>query len=189
MDVDLTHLDDTLLLQHIRQGGREAFAVLVNRYADRFYRIAYRLVSSKDDAEDIVQEAFLKLWRRPKLWDPSKGAKFNTWFYKVVINLCVDHQRKKRPLGLPQDMEMADGNPGHDVLLDDHQRQSLLDRFISDLPDRQRQALALCFYEGVSNHEAADMMGVTLKALQSSIMRAKTTLKKKVKLYFGGGSI
>ncbi len=188
MHVDPTDLDDSLLLQQIRQGGHEAFAVLVNRYADRCYRIAYRLVSSKDDAEDIVQEAFLKLWRRPKLWDPCKGAKFTTWFYRVVINLCVDHQRKKRPLGFLEDMEFADGNPGHDALLDNHQRQSLLERFISDLPDRQRQALALCFYEGVSNHDAADMMGVTLKALQSSIMRAKMTLKKKVKLYLGGGS-
>lgn len=189
MDVDITHLDDALLLQQIRRGGREAFAVLVNRYANKCYRIAYRLVDNKDDAEDIVQEAFLRLWNRPKLWNPCKGAKFTTWFYKVVINLCVDHQRKKRPLGLTEEMEFADGNPGHEALLENHQRRSLLERFISDLPDRQRQALALCFYEGVSNHEAADMMDVTVKALQSSLMRAKMTLKKKVKQYFDGGSI
>ncbi|OPL15361.1 MAG: hypothetical protein AVO38_10855 [delta proteobacterium ML8_D] len=189
MYVDPTHLDDALLLQRIRHGGHEAFAVLVNRYTDRCYRIAYRLVFDKDDAEDIVQEAFLKLWHRPKLWDPSKGAKFSTWFYKVVVNLCVDYHRKKRPLGLLEEMDFADGNPGHDVLLDNHRRQFLLERFISDLPERQRQALALCFYEGMSNHEAADILGVTIKALQSSIMRAKMTLKKKVKQYFAGGSI
>ena len=189
MDVDLIHFDDALLLQHIRRGGHEAFAILVNRHTNRCYRIAYRLVSNKDDAEDIVQEAFLKLWHKPKLWDPCKGAKFTTWFHKVVINLCVDHMRKKKPLGLQEDMEFADENPGQDALLDNNQRQSLLERFINELPDQQRQALALCFYEGLSNHEAADIVGVTVKALQSSIMRAKTTLKKKVKLYLGGGSV
>ena len=96
MDAKLLHLDDETLVCRIQEGSHEAFTILVNRHSNRFYSIAYRLVSSKGDAEDIVQEAFLKLWNRPNLWDPGKGAKFTTWSYRVVINLSLDHRKKKK---------------------------------------------------------------------------------------------
>jgi len=187
MDVKLLHLDDESLICRIQEGSHEAFAALVNRHSNRFYRIAYRFVSSKDDAEDIVQETFLKLWDRPNLWDPGKGAKFTTWFYRVVINLCFDHRKKKKLMNLPEGIEFTDGNPGPEVLFDAHQKQADLERFIRELPERQQLAVNLCFYEGLSNNEAAQIMGVKVKALQSLVMRAKTTLKYKVKRYVGGG--
>jgi len=188
MDVELLHLDDEALICQVQEGNHEAFVALVNRLSNQFYRIAYRLVSSKDDAEDIVQEAFLKLWGRPNLWNPGKGAKFTTWFYRVVINLCLDHRKKKRMTHLPEDIEFKDENPGPDVLFDEQQKQAVLEQWIQDLPGKQQLALNLCFYEGVSNHEAAQIIGVNLKALQSLVMRAKTTLKNKVKQYLDGGS-
>jgi RNA polymerase sigma-70 factor (ECF subfamily) len=184
---NLSHLDDESLIRQIQTGSRDAFAALVNRHSNRFYRIAYRLVSHKEDAEDIVQEAFLKLWYRPELWNPSKRAKFTTWFYKVVINLCLDHKRKKKPLDLPEGIEFVDANPGQEALLDAYQRQFMLERFIHELPERQQLAINLCFYEGLSNNEAAEIIGIKLKALQSLIMRAKTALKDKVKPYLRGG--
>lgn len=187
MDIKLLHLDDESLISQIQEGNQVAFATLVNRHSNRFYRIAYRLVSSKDDAEDIVQDAFLKLWNRPNLWDPSKGTKFTTWFYRVVINLCLDHRKKKKLVNLSEGIELADEKPGADVLLDVHQKQALLERLICELPERQQLAINLCFYEGLSNNEAAQIIGVRVKALQSLIMRAKTTLKYKVKRYLGGG--
>lgn len=187
IDIKLSHPNDESLIYQIQEGSHEAFAALVDRHSNRFYRIAYRLVSSKDDAEDIVQEAFLKLWSRPNLWDPDKRAKFTTWFYRVVINLCFDHRKKKRLINLPEDIEFADENPGSDVLFDVHQKQAVLERFIHELPERQQVAVNLCFYEGLSNNEAAQIIGVKLKALQSLVMRAKTTLKHKVKRYFAGG--
>jgi len=188
MNVKLLHPDDESLIRRIQEGSHEAFAALVDRHSNRFYRIAYRLVSSKDDAEDIVQEAFLKLWDRPNLWDPGKRAKFTTWFYRIVINLCLDHCKKKKLINLPENMAFADENPEPDVLLDGHQKQVVLERLIQDLPERQRLAVNLCFYEGLSNNEAAQIIGVKVKALQSLIMRAKMTLKHNVRRYFGGGS-
>jgi RNA polymerase sigma-70 factor (ECF subfamily) len=134
-----------------------------------------------------VLEAFFKLWYRPELWNPSKRAKFTTWFYKVVINLCLDHKRKKKPLDLPEGIEFVDANPGQEALLDAYQRQFMLERFIHELPERQQLAINLCFYEGLSNNEAAEIIGIKLKALQSLIMRAKTALKDKVKPYLRGG--
>lgn len=188
MDVKLLHLDDESLICRIQEGSHEAFAELVDRHSNRFYRIAYRLVSSKNDAEDIVQEAFLKLWDRPNLWDPGKRAKFTTWFYRVVINLCLDHRKKKKLINLPENIEFADENPGPDVLFDVHHKQAVLERLLNDLPERQQLAVNLCFYEGLSNIEAAQIIGVKVKALQSLIMRAKTTLKYNVQRYLDGGS-
>ena len=187
MDAELLHLDDESLILQIQKGSHEAFAMLVDRHTNRFYRIAYRLVSRRDDAEDIVQDAFLKLWNRPNLWDPGKGAKFTTWFYRVVINQCFDHRRKKKLINLSEDIEFADENPGPDVLFDVNQKQALLEQLIYELPERQQLAINLCFYEGLSNNEAAQIIGVKVKALQSLVMRAKTTLKYKVKPYLGGG--
>lgn len=189
MDKGFSHLDDESLIRQIQQGSHEAFAAMVNRYSSRFYRIAYRLVFNKSDAEDMVQEAFLRLWAKPQLWNPGKQAKFTTWFYKVVINLCLDLNKKKKPLDLPEDIELADRRPGQDALLGIHQEEALVDGFIKGLPERQQLALNLCFYEGLSNKEAAEILGIKVKALQSLIMRAKTTLKEKVKPYLGGGSI
>jgi RNA polymerase sigma-70 factor, ECF subfamily len=188
MDTKLLNLDDESLICQIQEGSHEAFAIIINRHSNRFYRIAYRFVSSKDDAEDIVQEAFLKLWNRPNLWNPGKGAKFTTWFYRVVINLCFDHRKRKKLIKLSEDIEFADENPGPDVLYDVHQKQALLERLIHELPKRQQLAVNLCFYEGVSNNEAAQIIGVKVKALQSLVMRAKTTLKHNVKRYLAGGS-
>jgi len=188
LDEKLLHLDDESLICQIQKGSHEAFATLVNRHSNRFYRIAYRLVFSKDDAEDIVQEAFLKLWNRPNLWDPGKRAKFTTWFYRVVINLGLDLRKKKKLINLPEALESPDENSGADVLFDMHQKQALLEQFIHELPERQQLAVNLCFYEGLSNREAARIIGVKVKALQSLVMRAKTTLKHNVKQYLGGGS-
>ena len=187
MDIKLLHPDDESLICRIQEGSHEAFAALVDRHSNRFYRIAYRLVSSRDDAEDIVQEAFLKLWDRPNLWDPGKRTKFTTWFYRVVVNLCLDLRKKKKLINLPEDIAFADENPGPDVLFDMHQKQAVLERFIHELPERQQLAVNLCFYEGLSNKEAAQIMGVKVKALQSLVMRAKTTLRSNVKRYLDRG--
>ncbi len=183
MDTNFSQRDDESLIHQIQEGNHEAFAALVNRHSKRFYSIAYRIVFNREDAEDIVQEAFLKLWNGPGLWNQSKGAKFTTWFYRIVTNLCLDHNKKKKPLTLSEDLHLTDKNPGQEVLSNEKQKQGLLERFIKELPERQQLALNLCFYEGLSNKEAAKIMDMKVKALQSLIMRAKMTLKEKVKQY------
>jgi len=182
-------LDDEALLRQIQGGNQEAFAALVDRHARRFYSSAYRLLFSKNDAEDIVQQAFLNLWERRQSWDQNKGAKFTTWFYRVIVNLCLDHNRKKKPMPLSKNMEPIDKHDGPDILLDEKQKQAILDLFIKELPERQQLALTLCFYEGISNQEAAEIIGIKVKALQSLIMRAKTTLKERLNHRSDSGSM
>jgi RNA polymerase sigma-70 factor (ECF subfamily) len=182
-DTEFSQLTDELLLRPIKKENHEAFTVLVKRHSTRFYRIAYRFVYNKEDAEDIVQEAFIRLWEKPEIWDENKKAQFTTWFYKIVINLCFDHKKKKEQESLPEDLQLADKQPGLDVVMTQEQKQMLMNKFIRQLPKSQQTALNLCFYEGVSNKEAAEIMGLKIKALQSLIMRAKTNLKKKISHY------
>ncbi len=178
---DHTHLDDEGLLKHIRTGDHDAFSELVTRHSKKYYNVAYRFLGQKQDAEDIVQDAFLKLWERPEIWNPGKQAKFTTWFYRVVVNMSLDYNKKFTPSPLPDNSEIADNQPMQDDLLDRERKDELLETYIAQLPQRQKTALNLCFYEGVSNKEAAQIIGVNIKALQSLIMRAKSTLKVRFK--------
>ncbi len=175
--------DDHELLTLIQDGSHNAFAVLVQRYTERFYRLAYRYVQNKETAEDIVQDAFLKLWESPGRWQPERNSKFTTWFYRVVVNLCLDWQKKKHPLPLDDKVSEPEGEAALDMAAIQRQEQRVLEQEIATLPERQRMAVNLCFGEGLSNQEAAEIIGVRLKALQSLIMRAKATLKERMQAY------
>ena len=175
--------EDHELLALIQDGNGQAFAVLVERHTARFYRLAYRYVQNKEAAEDIVQDAFLKLWEDPALWHPQRNSKFTTWFYRIVVNLCLDLRKKKRPEALDNDTLLMDDRQPADEMMMRAQEQKMLEKAIAALPERQRTALNLCFDGGLTNQEAAEVMGLNLKALQSLIMRAKTTLKERMKTY------
>ncbi len=175
--------DDHELLALVQQGSHPAFAELVQRHTDRYYRLAFRYLQNKAAAEDVVQDAFLKLWEAPEKWRADRNTKFTTWFYRVVINLCLDWQKKRRPAELSDDMPLIDERDTADQAMLHAERQRVLEKAIAALPERQRMALNLCFDEGLSNQEAAEIMAVNLKALQSLIMRAKTTLRERLKSY------
>lgn len=178
------NLDDAALLKSIGQGSHHAFAALVQRHNERFYRLAYRYMANREMAEDIVQDAFLKLWETPDKWSADKGAQFTTWFYRIVVNLCLDHKKKKREL-LDEDatFKAVDNGDTPDSQAMRREEQSLLEQAIQSLPITQQSALNLCVYEELSNQEAAEIMGTSLKAVQSLIMRAKTTLKQQLAQY------
>lgn len=173
------------LIQDLRVNGRhEAFAALVERHTQMFFAAAYRMCGNSEESEDVVQEAFLKFWNKPQGFDASKGVKFTTWFYRVVTNLAIDHMRKKKPHlhhGAGDDVIafMPDGGPLADEVMAQDQEQSALEAAIQDLPERQKAALNLCFYEGLSNKEAAEVLGVGVKALESLLMRAKAGLRER----------
>jgi RNA polymerase sigma-70 factor (ECF subfamily) len=180
MAIGWSDKEDHELLGLIQEGSGEAFAVLVERHTERFYRLAYRYLQNKEAAEDMVQEAFLKLWENPLLWQPERNSKFTTWFYRIVVNSCLDLRKKKKPEALDDHTLLIDEREPVDEAMIRAQEQQALEREIAALPERQRTALNLCFGEGLSNQEAADVMGLRLKALQSLIMRAKTTLKARM---------
>lgn len=178
----LDQLNDEDIMLLIKDHHHDAFSVLVNRHSERFYALSYRTLFNQSDAEDIVQDCFLKIWRQPELWKPHKKAQFTTWFYRIIINACLDHNKKKSSQELSLELERSDiEDPNCEI--NQRSRLSEIEEGLLSLPERQRLALNLCFYEGLSNQQAADIMGIRIKALQSLIMRGKAALKSYFKLF------
>jgi RNA polymerase sigma-70 factor (ECF subfamily) len=178
------HVTDHYLLEQIKAGHQHSFSILVDRHHQKYYQLAYRYTAQKEAAEEIVQDAFIKLWKNPYIWDDSKNTKFTTWFYRIIVNLALDKKRQFKFWPLPENTEIADKGPSQDDILEKEETQLLLEKNIMSLPDRQKTALHLCYYESVSHKEAATIMKISLSALESLLMRAKSTLKQNLKKYF-----
>lgn len=189
-----SELDDTRLMALIQSGNHTAFAELVQRHTDRFYALAYRTLQQANEAEDAVQTAFLKLWQKPGLWQSDKGAQFTTWFYRVVLNHCHDLQRKAKPISY-QDFELisqhvesneafktndAERSPSDQLEKAQEQqwRQNCLESAIAQLPSSQKDALNLVVYGELSQQQAADVLDVSIKALESLLFRARRAVKQ-----------
>src|SRR5262245_31862945 len=123
--------DDHELLARVQAGSHDAFVVLVHRHTVRFYRLAYRYVQNRQEADDIVQDAFLKLWEDPGRWQLDRNSKFTTWFYRVVVNLCLDWQKKKRPLALDDEVSEPAGESALDIAVMQRQEQQMLEQEIA----------------------------------------------------------
>ena len=157
-----------------------AFSELVTRHADKFRALAYRFTNSVQEAEDIVQDSFVSLWTKPQSWKAEKNALFTTWFYRIVVNRCLDQKRRKKPAPLSSEDVYADKAPLPDAALENKLREAAVENAFRSLPQEQQTALNLSFYEPVPNKDAADIMGMSLKAFQSLLMRAKTNLRDRV---------
>lgn len=175
---DYSEVSDEKLLARLRDGDAKAFDALVIRHTSKFYGLAWKTCPDKDEAEDIVQEAFLKLWQNPQLFDPDKGAKFTTWFYRVVVNLAFDRAKKKRPVSGEEILNFVEDQSAQPhIEIIDQEQQEYLEQAIQSLPERQKTAINLCFGEGLSNKEAAEIMDIGIKALESLLMRAKSGIR------------
>lgn len=170
---------DESLMRLIRQGSHQAFAILVRRHTARFHAAAYRLCGRAGEAEDMVQDAFLKIWQKPDVWKDDRGAKFTTWFYRILVNGNIDRLRKSSRMSGDNSVIdfVADSRDNPERAAAENEEQAMLENAIAALPERQKTALNLCFYEGLSNADAAEAMGVKTKALESLLMRAKAGLR------------
>jgi RNA polymerase sigma-70 factor (ECF subfamily) len=174
---------DESLMRLIRQGSHQAFAILVRRHTDRFFAGAFRMSGNAQEAEDMIQDAFLKIWQNPDVWKEDRGAKFTTWFYRILVNANIDRLRRSQKMTAGETILpfIADARANPEQSTAETEEQRKIEKALSTLPERQKTALTLCFYEGLSNAEAADAMGVKVKALESLLMRAKTGLREYLK--------
>ena len=173
-----TVTDDDLLAMYAA-GDRAAARVLAGRLLPRVLAYEARLLGGdRAEAEDVAQEAMLRLWRMAPGWRPGE-AKVSTWLYRVVTNLCTDRRRaaarRAQPMGedLP---DAADGAPGAEARMVQEARAAALDAALAALPDRQREAVVLRHIEGLSNPEIAMIMGVGVEAVESLTARGKRAL-------------
>ena len=174
--LSLKEESDECLMARVSNADREAYAVLVTRHSSAFLALAERLLSNRLLAEDVIQDVFLKIWLYADKFNPDSG-KFTSWFYRVVSNKCFDEKRRKQMVALPDNFEIVDSSINNDKTIEDKDRAKEVARILERLPDRQRLAITLTYYSDLSNKEAAEAMGVNIKALESLLSRARTTMK------------
>ena len=175
---DLADQSDEALLQLYARGDRAAARTLVLRLSPRVLGYATRLLADRAEAEDVAQEAMLRLWRMAPEWRTGE-AQVTTWLYRVVTNLVTDRQRarqRRQATTLDDAPEVADDAPAAVAQLIEADRMAALDRALDGLPDRQRQALILRHIEGMSNPEIAEIMQIGVEAVESLTARAKRAL-------------
>lgn len=175
---DLADQSDEALLQLYARGDRAAARTLVLRLSPRVLGYATRLLADRAEAEDVAQEAMLRLWRVAPEWRTGE-AQVTTWLYRVVTNLVTDRQRarqRRQATTLDDAPEVADDAPAAVAQLIEADRMAALDRALDGLPDRQRQALILRHIEGMSNPEIAEIMQIGVEAVESLTARAKRAL-------------
>lgn len=172
-------LGDDALLGRIAEGDRNAFALLMRRHIDRAHALAYRIAGNRSDAEDVVQDSFLKVWTKAAEWRPGT-AQFSTWLYRVVFNRCLDLKRRPRSDSLDTVDEIGDGRPDALDGIEARERQRRMATAIAALPERQRAAVALTYTTGLANAAAADVMEISVKAFESLLVRAKKELRREL---------
>lgn len=184
---------DNELMKRVAKGDDEAFKLLFERHNRLAWSVIYRQLGNVPAAEDLVQEAFLRVYRAAPQYEPS--AKFSTWLYTVVTNLCLNYKRDRARdrLRLVGSEEEEGGNALEQLAAvepDDHgddetqKRTQAVREAIQSLPENQRMALILSRYEEKSYEEVAEILGVTVAAVKSLTSRARTTLKEKLQRWF-----
>jgi len=170
---------DADLLARSAAGDRQAFERIVKRYGTMALRVAARLAPDRSSAEDIAQEAFVRVWTRAADFD-GRRARFTTWLYRIVINLAIDERRRSRSERLAEDFEVADPAPGTEERLELDERFTALWSARQALPSRQQAALVLVYDEGLSGGEAAQVLGVSPKAVERLLAHARAHLRKRL---------
>ncbi len=170
---------DEALMAMVGEGNHAAFTALVDRHLGRAVAVAQRVTGNHGDAQEIAQEAFLRVWTRAPQWRDT-GARFTTWLYRVVVNLSID--RVRRPTMAALDSVPEPHEPKADALglLEQGERTRIVGAAIAALPHRQRAALALCHYQGLSMVEAAEVLATSATAVESLLVRARRTLRKRL---------
>jgi RNA polymerase sigma-70 factor (ECF subfamily) len=168
--------DETDLVQRSAGGDASAFRTLTERHLASVTGIARRMLRDDAEAEDVAQEAFLRLWRSgTSLEIGAAGVK--PWLRRVVSNLCIDRVRGRQRLSVVEELPEVPEAPRQLAALEEKDLQRRVDAALKTLPERQRLALTLFHYEGMSQIEVASAMGISDEAVESLLGRARRHLK------------
>lgn len=167
----------------VAEGDMNAFGELVRRHQDSAWRIACHYVGDRAEAEDLAQEAFLKILDAASSYRPR--ARFSTYLYRVIANLCIDYHRKKRPDYFGEMPPQGSAVDAPDKQLSAAERDRAIQRALDQLPDRQRMAVVLCYFEDLPLAEIAEAMDTTYKAVERLLARARKSLAPHLEGFFG----
>ncbi|WP_299691121.1 RNA polymerase sigma factor [uncultured Tateyamaria sp.] len=174
--------EEAALLARYARGDAAAARALTTRLTPRAYGHAMRLLGDRAEAEDVAQEAMMRLWKIAPDWRTGE-AKVTTWLYRVVANLCTDRLRRRPrgPVALDDVAEPLDPAPGAEDRLLAQARRDALARALASLPERQRLAVMLRHFEGATNPEIAERLDVSVEAVESLTARGKRALAAALK--------
>lgn len=166
-----------ILVAKAARGDRVAASALVEAASPKVWRIAWRLLRNTAEAEDVTQDAMIRMWKIAPAWQPGR-AKFETWLHQVTTNLCFDRLRKAgRFVDEDAAPEPRDPSPLPDAGFASGDLRAHIDAALAALPDRQRAAIVLTHYEELSGKEAGEALGISVDALESLLARARRTLR------------
>jgi len=188
-------MTDTDLMLRVKAGDKSAFRLIVEKYQRRVINAAYRLLGNRDDAEEVAQETFLKVYMSAKSYRPQ--AELFTYLYTIATRVALNRLRKERRFrrlsldGSKEDEgEHAGSEPASDpsdrpdLSLERSEREALVRRAMDALPVAQKAVLMLSRYEGLSYKQIAEVMDISVSSVESKLHRAKQTLRKKLSVYF-----
>ncbi|WP_425436524.1 RNA polymerase sigma factor SigW [Paenibacillus herberti] len=177
------------LIRLALKGDQRAFAELVGMYQDKLYHLAYRMLYNRQEAEDAVQETFLRVFRNMERYDDS--MKFSTWIYRITTNLSIDRLRRRKP-GFSLDAELPehdgldgysmfaseDTSPEEEVLLSE--TQHIIRNAIDTLPPKYKTVMVLRYLEDLSLQEIGDVMDMPVTTIKTRVHRGREFLRKKL---------
>ncbi len=183
---------DTDLMLLIKSGDDQAFRELVERHKLSVLNLCLRFVGNKQDAEDLAQEAFIRVFQAAPNYEVK--AAFTTWLYRITVNLCLNHQRHKKILRFfSLDQTKAHQHASQfripdlpdkrrpDIEFEKKEIQSIVQQAIQSLPENQRSVLILHRYQDLSYKEIAEVLDTSVSAVESRLHRAKENLKKRLR--------
>ena len=181
---DETQQEGARLIAAMATGNRRALGRLIALHGRGLTLVATRYLSREDEAEEIVQDTFLRAWRHAGRYDPAK-AKVLTWLYRITVNLCIDRQRRnalRRFIGFEDvarngTFEVEDLQPTAETRFGDQAQLAQVRTAIAGLPDRQRMALLLSAVGELDNPEIAEAMRISRGAVEQLLVRARRTLR------------
>ena len=166
---------DETIFKRVQAGNRAAFAVLVERYQRRAFAVATRLMGSRADAEDAVQQAFLRLYVSRASYDSR--WRLNTWFYRILANTCVDGLRRARPTCSVDDLQLSTSDTPERALIR-REQDALLQAGLAAVPVEARIVLTLYYGEGRTYREIAAIRGTAVNTVKTHLRRGRAALRK-----------
>ena len=176
--MNIRELTDEELMLGISRSDTESFQELLLRYEKRVFAMAWRLCFDQAETEDLTQETFLKIWRNAGSWRPE--AKLETWIYRVLYNLFIDSRRRAKGQSeeLSENIRSEEDSP-EQALIKKRTAEEVA-QALNNLPERQKEALILCYYQNMKAKDAAEILSVSQSALEALLFRARQTLKDKL---------
>jgi RNA polymerase sigma-70 factor, ECF subfamily len=167
---------DEALMVRVARGDERAFQLLSRRHTPVMLGLARRILGNAAEAEDVVQEAFIRVWTHAPRWQPL--ALFRTWLTRVVVNLCLDRKRRAPWVDLEAAGEIVDPTPGASEKAETDERERAVAAAIDKLPARQRSAIMLTYGEGMSNAQVAEILDTSVSAVETLLIRGKQNLRR-----------